>query len=46
VGETRQRFFHQRGITECVHGDYHAVPEYVASATHPYGPANQIDDEK
>lgn len=29
--------FRQRGIMECVNGDYHAVPDYVASATNVYG---------
>jgi len=29
--------FRERGITECVNGDYHNVPEYVVSATNVYG---------
>ncbi len=29
--------YRRRGITECVNGDYHNVPEYVASATNVYG---------
>ena len=29
--------YRERGIMECVNGDYHNVPEYVASATNVYG---------
>ena len=29
--------YRRRGITECVNGDYHNVPQYVASATNVYG---------
>jgi hypothetical protein len=29
--------YRQRGITECVNGDYHNVREYVVSATNVYG---------
>ena len=29
--------FRRRGIMECVNGDYHAVPKYVANATNVYG---------
>lgn len=29
--------YRERGITECVNGSYHNVPEYVASATNVYG---------
>jgi hypothetical protein len=29
--------FRQRGITECINGDYHNVREYVVSATNVYG---------
>ena len=29
--------FRRRGIMECVNGNYHAVPDYVASATNVYG---------
>ncbi|NOY42732.1 MAG: hypothetical protein GXP26_12970 [Planctomycetes bacterium] len=29
--------YRKRGITECINGDYHNVPEYVVSATNVYG---------
>jgi len=29
--------YRQRGIRECIHGDYHAVSQYVVSATNVYG---------
>jgi hypothetical protein len=28
--------FQNRGITECINGDYHNVPNYVVSATSIY----------
>ncbi|MEX0712543.1 MAG: hypothetical protein WD278_09350 [Pirellulales bacterium] len=39
--------YRERGIRECIHGDYHAVDKYVASATNVYGllrePPKRID---
>ena len=34
--------YRTRGITECVHGDYHNVREYVVSATNVYGLVREV----